>query len=134
MCVMERKYGLSTAVAATYLADFHGTTTLLQKSEEGVKPIVAVCTLSRTVENRRPPRPMLADLKETGDLEYDADVVLLIYWEGRYDPDSPRQFVTEVITAKHRDGPTGTTFLRRGGQGQLSDLVQVPIELGGGKQ
>ena len=86
-------------------------------------PIIAVCTLSRAVESRRPPRPMLADLKETGDLEHDADVVLLLYWEGHYDADSPRQFVTEVIVAKHRDGPTGTVYLRRGGQGQLNDLV-----------
>ncbi len=86
-------------------------------------PLVAVCTLSRAVENRRPPRPVLADLKETGDLEYDADVVILLYWEGRYDVDSPRQFVTEAIVAKHRDGPTGMAYLRRSGQGQLSDLV-----------
>jgi len=92
-------------------------------------PVVAVCTLSRMVENRRPPRPMLADLKESGDLEHDADVVLLLYWEGHYDADSPRQFVTEAIVAKHRDGPTGTVCLRRGGQGQLSDLVEAPVEL-----
>lgn len=89
-------------------------------------PVVAVCTLSRMVENRRPPRPMLADLKESGDLEHDADVVLLLYWEGHYDADSPRQFVTEVIVAKHRDGPTGSCYLRRSGQGALSDLVQGP--------
>lgn len=100
--------------------------TLAQKHEV---PVVAVCTLSRNVENRRPPRPMLADLKESGDLEHDADVVLLLYWEGHYDADSPRQFVTEAIVAKHRDGPTGTTYLRRGGQGQLSDLVAAPMEL-----
>jgi replicative DNA helicase len=93
---------------------------LAQKHEV---PVVAVCTLSRAVENRRPPRPLLADLKETGDLEHDADVVLLLYWEGHYEPDGPRQFVTEAIVAKHRDGPTGTAYLRRSGQGSLSDLV-----------
>ena len=86
-------------------------------------PVVAVCTLSRMVENRKPPRPMLADLKESGDLEHDADVVIMLYWAGHYDSESPRQFVTEAIVAKHRDGPTGTAYLRRGGQGQLSDLV-----------
>jgi len=93
---------------------------LAQKHEV---PVIAVCTLSRAVESRKPPRPMLADLKETGDLEYDADVAILLYWAGRYDPESPMQFVTEAIVAKHRDGPCGVAYLRRGGQGQLSDLV-----------
>lgn len=86
-------------------------------------PLIAICTLSRKVEARRPPRPMLGDLKETGDLEHDCDLALLMYWEGHYEEESPRGFLTEVNVAKHRDGPIGTVCLRRGGQGQLSDLM-----------
>jgi len=92
---------------------------LAQKHEV---PFLVVSILSRAVEARKDKRPALGDLKESGDLEHDADEVILLYWEGLYDPGGPKQYVLEVNLAKQRNGPTGTVYLRRGGQGQLADM------------
>ncbi len=76
-------------------------------------PVIAVCQLSREVERREDKRPVLADLRESGSIEQDADVVMLLYREDYYKPDLPeaRKRITEVIVAKQRNGPTGTIEL-----------------------
>jgi len=74
-------------------------------------PVLALSQLSRAVEMRSPQRPRLADLRESGSLEQDADVVLFIYREDRYRPDTPRKNIADIIIAKHRNGPVGSVEL-----------------------
>jgi len=75
-------------------------------------PIIALSQLSRTVESRTPPIPQLADLRESGSIEQDADMVSFIYRPGYYEPDNPEVAnITELIIAKHRNGPTGKVQL-----------------------
>ncbi|MDD5144720.1 MAG: replicative DNA helicase [Candidatus Pacebacteria bacterium] len=70
-------------------------------------PVLALSQLSRAVEQRTPQIPRLSDLRETGAIEQDADVVLFIYREDRYRPDTPRKGIADIIVAKHRNGPVG---------------------------
>lgn len=74
-------------------------------------PIIALSQLSRSVENRNPQIPQLADLRESGSIEQDADIVMFIYREDYYKPDTDRQHITDLILAKHRNGPTGKVEL-----------------------
>jgi replicative DNA helicase len=79
-------------------------------------PIIALSQLSRAVEQRHDKRPILSDLRESGSLEQDADIVIFIYRDEYYEAESDQQGLAEVHVAKHRNGPTDTiklSFLRR---------------------
>ena len=70
-------------------------------------PLISLSQLSRSVESRTPQIPQLADLRESGSIEQDADVVAFLYREDYYNPDSERKNIMDVLIKKHRNGPTG---------------------------
>jgi replicative DNA helicase len=74
-------------------------------------PVLALSQLSRATEQRSPQIPRLSDLRETGAIEQDADVVLFIYREDRYRQDTNRKNIADIIIAKHRNGPVGKVEL-----------------------
>ena len=75
-------------------------------------PVVAVAQLSRAVEQRPDKRPLLSDLRESGQIEADADCVLMLYRDDYYDPDSERPGEMDIIVRKNRQGKLGTTRVR----------------------
>lgn len=86
-------------------------------------PVVALCQLNRGPEQRNDKKPMLSDLRESGSLEQDADVVILLHREDVYDRDSARAGEADFIVAKHRNGPTAT--ITTAFQGHYSRFVDM---------
>ena len=74
-------------------------------------PLIALSQLSRSVESRSPQIPQLQDLRESGSIEQDADVVAFIYREDYYNPETERKNITDIFIKKHRNGPTGAVEL-----------------------
>jgi replicative DNA helicase len=74
-------------------------------------PVLAAAQLSRAVEQRADKRPVLSDLRESGSLEQDADIVMFIYRPDQYEKDTVKQNLAEIMVAKHRNGPVGSVEL-----------------------
>jgi len=74
-------------------------------------PVIALSQLSRSVESRSPQIPQLADLRESGSIEQDADIVMFLYREDNYNPETNRKNITDIFIKKHRNGPTGQVEL-----------------------
>lgn len=86
-------------------------------------PVVALSQLSRAVEARKDRRPMLSDIRESGSIEQDCDIVMFLYRDDYYNPDSEEKNVAECIIAKHRSGEPGK--IKLGWQGQYTKFVNI---------
>lgn len=86
-------------------------------------PVVALSQLSRAVEARQDKRPMLSDIRESGSIEQDADIVMFLYRDDYYNPDSEDKNAAEVIIAKHRAGETG--MFKLGWQGKYTKFINI---------
>jgi replicative DNA helicase len=92
-------------------------------------PVIALSQLNRGSEQRTDKKPMVSDLRESGSIEQDADMVILLHREDIYDKESPRAGEADVIVAKHRNGPTKTIVV--GFQGHYSRFSNMAADSGG---
>jgi replicative DNA helicase len=120
---MKMEHGLDLVIV-DYLQLMHGRTSenrtqevseisrfLKELARELEVPVIALSQLSRAVESRGDRIPQLSDLRESGSIEQDADVVMFIHREEQYNPETERKGITDLIIAKHRNGPTGQVEL-----------------------
>ena len=103
------------------VAEFSRALKLLAKELE--VPVIAIAQLNRGPEQRQDKKPMMSDLRESGSLEQDADVVILLNREDAYEKESPRAGEADFIVAKHRNGPTATITVAF--QGHYSRFVDM---------
>jgi replicative DNA helicase len=105
------------------VAEFSRSLKLLAKELD--VPVVAVSQLNRSAEQRQDKKPMLADLRESGGIEQDSDMVILLHREDAYEKESPRAGEADFIVAKHRNGPTATiTVAFQGHYSRFVDMAQ----------
>jgi replicative DNA helicase len=91
-------------------------------------PILALSQLSRSLESRTDKRPLLSDLRESGAIEQDGDVIFFVYRDEVYNPDTEHRGITELIIGKQRNGPIGTTYVRFAGDVTRFEDITEPIE------
>ena len=103
------------------VSEFSRALKLLAKELE--VPVIALSQLNRGPEQRTDKKPMVSDLRESGSIEQDADMVVLLHRESMYEKESPREGEADVIVAKHRNGPTGTIVVAF--QGHYSRFVDM---------
>ena len=106
------------------VSEFSRSLKLLAKELE--VPVIAISQLNRGPEQRTDKKPMLSDLRESGSLEQDADMVILLSREDAYERESPRAGEADFIVAKHRNGPTATvTVAFQGHYSRFVDMAAV---------
>ncbi|MDQ6739158.1 MAG: replicative DNA helicase [Actinomycetota bacterium] len=109
------------------VSEFSRALKLLAKELQG--PVIALSQLNRGSEQRTDKKPMISDLRESGSIEQDADMVILLHREDIYDKESPRAGEADVIVAKHRNGPTKTIVV--GFQGHYSRFSNMAVDSAG---
>jgi replicative DNA helicase len=106
------------------VSEFSRSLKLLAKELE--VPVVAISQLNRGPEQRTDKRPMMSDLRESGSIEQDADMVILLHREDAYERESPRAGEADFILAKHRNGPTANvTVAFQGHNSRSVDMAQA---------